>query len=83
VSEYQYYEFLAIDRPLAKKQIDEVRRWSTRAEITSNSFVNEYHWDNFKGDPELLVSRYFDVLVYFANWGTHQLLMNGSAVLQN
>ena len=76
MSEYQYYEFLAIDRPLTKKQIEEVRRWSTRAEISSTSFVNEYHWGNFKGDPDLLVSKYFDVMVYFANWGTHRLLMN-------
>ena len=76
MSEYQYYEFLAIDRPLTKKQIDEVRRWSTRAEITSTSFVNEYHFGDFHGSPELLVSKYFDVMVYFANWGTHRLLMN-------
>jgi hypothetical protein len=76
VSEYQYYEFLAIDRPLTKKQIDEVRRWSTRAEITSTSFVNEYHFGDFHGSPELLVSKYFDVMVYFANWGTHRLLTN-------
>ncbi len=76
MSEYQYYEFLAIDRPLTKKQIDEVGEWSTRAKITSTRFVNEYHYGDFRGDPELLVSEYFDVMVYFANWGTHRLLMN-------
>jgi hypothetical protein len=69
MSEYQYYEFLAIDRPLTRKQINEVRQWSTRAEITSTSFVNEYHFGDFHGDPELLVNKYFDVMVYFANWG--------------
>ena len=57
VSEYQYYEFLAIDRPLTAKQIDEVGRWSTRAKITSTSFVNEYHFGDFRGSPELLVRR--------------------------
>ena len=76
MSEYQYYEFLAIDRPLTAKQIDEVGRWSTRAEITSTSFVNEYHFGDFRGSPELLVSKYYDVMIYFANWGTHRLLMN-------
>jgi hypothetical protein len=34
VSEYQYYEFQAIDRPLTKDQIQELRSISSRAEIT-------------------------------------------------
>jgi hypothetical protein len=44
VSEYQYYEFLAIDRPLDEDERAEVRSLSTRARITATSFVNEYHW---------------------------------------
>jgi hypothetical protein len=35
VSEYQYYEFLALDRPLTSKQREELRQLSTRAEITA------------------------------------------------
>jgi hypothetical protein len=42
VSEYQYYEFLAVDRPLDGRQLDEVRAISTRAQITPTSFVNTY-----------------------------------------
>jgi hypothetical protein len=68
MSEYQYYEFLAIDRPLTDKQIAELRALSTRAQITPVSFVNEYHWGNFKGDPSKLMRSYFDAHVYFANW---------------
>ena len=34
MSEYQYYEFLAIDRPLTKDEIGELRKLSTRATIT-------------------------------------------------
>jgi hypothetical protein len=75
MSEYQYYEFLALDRPLSAMQIDEVRSFSTRADISSTRFVNEYHWGGFRGDPDLFVSKYFDVMVYFANWGTHRLLI--------
>jgi hypothetical protein len=75
MSEYQYYEFLAVDRPLTRKQIDEVREFSTRAEITSTRFVNQYHWGDFRGDPDLLVSKYFDLMLYYANWGTHRLLI--------
>lgn len=75
MSEYQYYEFLAIDRPLTDRQIREVREFSTRAEISSTSFVNEYHWGDFRGDPDRFVGKYFDAMVYFANWGTHRFLI--------
>ncbi|HEX5345713.1 MAG TPA: hypothetical protein VFW64_01200 [Pseudonocardiaceae bacterium] len=34
MSEYQYYEFLALDRPLDDRQQAEVRSLSTRAAIT-------------------------------------------------
>ncbi len=74
MSEYQYYEFLAIDRPLDARQQRELRALSTRARITSTRFVNTYHWGDFKGDPRLLMSRYFDAFLYLANWGTRQLM---------
>jgi hypothetical protein len=75
MSEYQYYEFRAIDRPLDPKQMDELRALSTRAEITPTSFTNTYHWGDFKGDPAALMDRYFDAFVYVANWGTHRLML--------
>jgi hypothetical protein len=74
MSEYQYYEFLALDRPLTSKQRAELRSLSTRAEITATRFVNEYHWGDFKGDPQKLMQRYFDAFLYLANWGTRQLM---------
>jgi hypothetical protein len=75
VSEYQYYEFLAVDRPLDDGQQAELRALSTRADITATSFVNEYYWGNFRGDPSKLMERYFDAFLYVANWGTHQLMI--------
>lgn len=75
MSEYQYYEFLALDRSLTERQMKEIRAISTRAEITPTSFVNEYNWGDFKGDPHAFLTRYFDVFVYFANWGTHRLML--------
>ena len=74
MSEYQYYEFRAIDRPLGEKEMDELRSLSTRAEITPTSFTNTYQWGDFKGKPEVLMDRYFDAFVYVANWGTHRLM---------
>jgi hypothetical protein len=75
VSEYQFYEFLAIDRPLDADEQAAVRGLSTRAEITATHFVNEYHWGDFRGDPNTLMERYYDAHLYFANWGTHRLMI--------
>jgi hypothetical protein len=74
VSEYQYYEFLALDRPLTDKQRAELRSISSRAEITATRFVNEYEWGDLKGDPQEMVERYFDAFLYLANWGTRRLM---------
>ena len=74
MSEYQYYEFLALDRPLTEKQRSELRSISTRAEITATRFVNEYQWGDLKGDPRTMVERYFDAFLYLANWGTRRLM---------
>ena len=70
MSEYQYYEFLAIDRPLTADEMAELRALSTRATITPVSFTNEYNWGDFKGNPDRLMQRYFDAHVYVANWMT-------------
>jgi hypothetical protein len=75
VSEYQYYEFLALDRPLTSKQREELRRLSTRAEITATRFTNEYHWGSFRGDPQQMMADYFDAFLYLANWGTRHLMI--------
>ncbi|MDI3282134.1 hypothetical protein [Polyangium sp. 15x6] len=71
MSEYQYYEFQAIDRSLTEKEMAELRSYSTRASITPTSFVNHYEWGNFKGDEDAWMFRYFDAFLYLANWGTH------------
>lgn len=75
MSEYQCYEFVALDRPLTAKQMAELRAISTRAEISPTRFWNEYQWGDLKADPTKLVERYFDAHLYFANWGTHRLML--------
>ncbi len=35
MSEYQYYEFRAIDRPLSKRELTELGGLSSRAQITT------------------------------------------------
>lgn len=75
MSEYQYYEFLAMDRQLDAREMAELRGISTRADITPTHFSNEYSYGDLKTDPAKLLERYFDVHVYVANWGTRRLAM--------
>jgi hypothetical protein len=70
MSEYQYYHFQTIDKPLSKRQVDALRTISTRARITPTSFVNEYNWGNLNADPVTMMWRWFDVHVYVTNWMT-------------
>ncbi len=74
MSEYQYYEFRAMDRPLSEKEMDELGDLSSRAEITPTSFTNTYNYGSFRGSPETLMERYFDAFVYVSNWGTRRLM---------
>jgi hypothetical protein len=75
MSEYQYYEFQAIDRPLSEADRDALRALSTRARITATSFTNSYEWGDFKGDPAKLMERWFDLHLYLANWGSRRLMV--------
>ena len=74
MSEYQYYEFVALDRPLTTDEMAELRAISTRAEISATGFRNEYNWGDLKADPTKLLERYFDAHLYLANWNSHQLM---------
>jgi hypothetical protein len=73
MSEYQYYEFAAIDRPLTPTEMVKLRAISTRADITPTSFVNHYEWGDLKANPADWMQHYFDAFVYTANWCSCQL----------
>ncbi len=75
MSEFQYYEFQAIDRPLTDADRKYLRTLSSRAEITSRSLINTYQWGDFKGSPVKLMERCFDLHLYWANWGTRRLMI--------
>jgi len=75
VSEYQYYDFRAMDRALTRAEMAELRSISTRAVITSTSFTNDYEWGDLKANPLKLLEKYFDAFVYVANWGTREFYL--------
>lgn len=68
MSEYQYYEFRAIERSLTDQQMRELRAISARAAISRTSFSNYYTFGDLKANPRDLLTKYFDASLYFANW---------------
>jgi hypothetical protein len=83
MSEYQYYEFQAIDRPLDRAAQKALRSISSRARITATSFTNHYEWGDLKGNPRKFMERWFDLHLYLANWGTRRLILRMPARLVN
>ena len=75
MSEFQYYEFVAIDSPLSLAVQKRLRTITSRATITATRLVNTYEWGDFKGDPHALVNRNFDAFLYSANWGARHLML--------
>ena len=73
LSEYEYYEFQAIDRPLSPDEVRALRAISSRATITPTRFSNFYNYGSLKANPLDLLARYFDVFVYLANWRYREL----------
>lgn len=73
MSEYQRYEFMTIDRPLTREQLDAVDDLSSHIEASSTHALIEYNWGNFKHDPIAVLHKFFDGFLYWANWGTPRL----------
>jgi hypothetical protein len=74
MTEYQYYEFQAVDRALTLSEQDSLRYLSSRARISPTSFVNHYDWGEFGGNPHALMDELFDAHLYLASWGARVLL---------
>ena len=73
MSEYQRYEFMTIDRPLTRGQLDAVNALSSHIEASSTHALIEYHWGDFKHKPIGVLHEFFDAFLYWANWGSPQL----------
>ena len=73
MSEYQRYEFMTIDRPLTRAQLDAVNALSSHIEASSTHALIEYHWGDFKHNPIGVLHEFFDGFLYWANWGSPQL----------
>ena len=73
MSEYQRYEFMTVDRPLTRVQLEEVNDLSSHIEASSTHALIEYNYGDFKYDPLEVLRDYFDGFLYWANWGSPRL----------
>jgi hypothetical protein len=74
MSEYQYYEFQAIDRPLTPEEQQAVSKLSSRVEPHPRRAVFVYHYSGLRADAKELLASYYDAMFYIANWGTTRLM---------
>jgi len=75
MSEYQYLGFRATDSGVSEKNLQYMRRQSSRAEITPWSFENEYHYGDFHGNAVEMLRRGYDIHLHYANYGIRTLLI--------
>jgi hypothetical protein len=69
MSEYQYYEFAAIDGPISDEGLRYARACSSRANVSRVRWQNTYTFGDFHGSVDTLL-KYYDAHFYIANWGT-------------
>jgi len=73
MSDYQFYEWQTIDRPLTAAEQAEAEALSSHIAVTSTRAWVEYHWGGFRHDPLEVLARYFDAFLYYAGWGDQRL----------
>ncbi|WP_299453498.1 hypothetical protein [uncultured Microscilla sp.] len=74
MSEFQFYGFRSIDRNLSKEEQRKIGSLSSRTTPSSNSATFVYHYGNFPANEEAILEQYFDVMLYYANWGTRKVM---------
>ena len=73
MSEYQYYEWQTLERPLTAAEQKTVNELSSHIDVTSTQANVTYNWSSFRHDPINVLAKYFDAYLYLANWGTRRL----------
>jgi len=72
MSEYQYYEFAAIEGPISDEGLRYARGCSSRANVSRVRWQNTYTFGDFHGSVDTLL-KYYDAHFHIANWGTVRL----------
>jgi hypothetical protein len=74
MSEYQYYEFQALDQKLTPADQTYLQTLSSRVKLSATSASFVYNYGDFHGKPEKVLDRCFDIMLYVANFGTRRLM---------
>ncbi len=74
MSEYQFFDFQTVDRPLTEEEQAEIHKLSSRVALTPTQAIFTYQFGDFHGRPEKVLEQYFDAMLYLANWGTRRLM---------
>jgi len=75
MSEYQYYEFQALDRPLTEEEQWAVAQLSSRLDPHPRRAVFTYSFGGgLRRSAKDLLAEYYDAMLYLANWGSRQLM---------
>lgn len=82
MGEFQCYKFKTIDRPLNESERREVDGLSSRGQVTGHSATFIYHYSDFRHNPATVLEKYFDAMIYFANWGTKRLMFRMPAAIK-
>ena len=75
MSEYQFYEFVTVDKQLSSDEMNQLRSISTRADISSTRFCNTYNYGDLKAEPERMLLDYFDAFVYVSNFAYQRFII--------
>jgi hypothetical protein len=81
MSEYQYFEFQSIDRPLTAEQQSAMRRISHQVDLTPTRASFSYTAGSFKGEPAAVLSQHFDAMIHLTGWGDKRLMFRFPACL--
>lgn len=73
MSDYQYYEFRALDKALTEQEQRSIAGLSSRAQVTPNSASFVYNYGSFRADPTKLLIEHFDALFYVSTYGSTRL----------
>jgi hypothetical protein len=74
MGEYQYYEFQALDQALTSADKTYIKGLSSRVVLTAANAKFVYNYSDFRGEPEQVLDRCFDVMLYIANFGVRRLM---------
>jgi hypothetical protein len=74
MNEFQFYEFQTIDKLLTTDQQTSLSYLSQTAQINNRQAIFTYSYGDLPRQPEDLVARLFDAMLYLSTWGSKQLI---------